>query len=116
LKRADEAGLVEDCEGQPALEDELKIKACSPDPNVKTTKTLIGRRRSRRPDPGQHPLQMLLIFRSTVEPWEFSDRISASPCIDGPGVAVPSIRPLLVPPARLPGRPTVVDPCGPPLD
>jgi hypothetical protein len=31
LKRDDEAGLVEDCEGQPALEDELKIKPCSPD-------------------------------------------------------------------------------------
>jgi hypothetical protein len=87
-------------------------------PILTATKISIGRWKSRRPDPAQHPLQILLIFRSTWESWEFSDRISASPCIDGPGVAVPSMRPLLVPPAGLPVRPTVVDPCGPaePLD
>ncbi|MHB0772462.1 hypothetical protein ACYCVF_25930 [Bradyrhizobium sp. 1.29L] len=54
-----------------------------------------------------------MIFRSTSESREFSDRIWSSPGNDGPGVTVPSIRPLLVPPAGLPGRPTVVDPRGP---
>jgi hypothetical protein len=61
---------------------------------------------------------MLLIFRSTCESREVSERIWSSPCIEGPGVTVPSMRPLLVPPAGLPDRPTVVDPRGPapPLD
>jgi hypothetical protein len=40
--------------------------------------------------PDQHPLQMLLIFASTLGS---SARISASPDIDGPGVTVPSMRP-----------------------
>lgn len=56
---------------------------------------------------------MLLILRSTLEFCEFSERIWSSPCIEGPGVVVPSMRPLLVPPAKLPGRTTVVDPCRP---
>jgi hypothetical protein len=32
MKKADEAGLVEDSAGKPVLEDDLKIKPCSPDP------------------------------------------------------------------------------------
>jgi hypothetical protein len=32
---------------------------------------------------------------------------------EGPEVTVPSIRPLLVPPAGFPARPTVVEPRGP---
>ncbi|MCK1653465.1 hypothetical protein IVA88_18770 [Bradyrhizobium sp. 149] len=33
LKKADDAGLVEEREGEPVLEDDLKIKPCSPDPD-----------------------------------------------------------------------------------
>ena len=32
LRKADDAGLVESSGGQPRLEDDLKIKPCSPDP------------------------------------------------------------------------------------
>jgi hypothetical protein len=32
LKKAEQAGLVEEHEGQPVLEDDLEIKPCSPDP------------------------------------------------------------------------------------
>lgn len=32
LEKADRAGLVEHSDGQPVLEDDLKIKPCSPDP------------------------------------------------------------------------------------
>ncbi|UPK30857.1 hypothetical protein [Bradyrhizobium sp. 195] len=32
FEKADEAGLVEHRDDQPTLEDELKIKPCSPDP------------------------------------------------------------------------------------
>src|ERR1051325_8435687 len=45
----------------------------------------------------QQPLQMLFIFASTLE---FSFLISMSPGIEGPGVTVPSMRPLL--PVALP--------------
>jgi hypothetical protein len=31
LKKADDAGLVEEREGEPVLEDDLKIKPCPPD-------------------------------------------------------------------------------------
>jgi hypothetical protein len=40
LKKADEAGLVEDREGQPALENELKIAPCSPDPEPNSDEDL----------------------------------------------------------------------------
>lgn len=32
LRKADEAGLVESSDGQPVLEEDLKIKQCLPDP------------------------------------------------------------------------------------
>ncbi|MCK1421342.1 hypothetical protein IVB15_10840 [Bradyrhizobium sp. 182] len=32
LEKADQAGLVEHADGQPVLEDDLKIKSCSADP------------------------------------------------------------------------------------
>jgi hypothetical protein len=60
----------------------------------------------------QQPLQMLLIFWST---FGSSARISASPGIEGPGVTVPSIRPLPVPPALLPAVPVVIEPGAPVL-
>jgi hypothetical protein len=66
----------------------------------------------------QHPLQMLLIFLSTLESSELSIRMASSPCIGGPGPTVPSMRPPVAPPAGLPEVPTVVEPIGapPPLD
>ena len=60
-----------------------------------------------RHSPTQHPLQILLIFWLT---FGSSARISASPGIEGPGVVVPSMRPVLVPPARLPAVPVVIEP------
>jgi hypothetical protein len=36
LKKADDAGLVESSGGQPRLEDDLKIKPCSPDPEPRS--------------------------------------------------------------------------------
>src|ERR1700744_1757851 len=40
--------------------------------------------------------------------------MTLSAAVSGPPfVTVPSIRPLAVPPAGLPAKPTVVDPCGP---
>ncbi|WP_245313340.1 hypothetical protein [Bradyrhizobium sp.] len=50
LKKADDAGLVESGRAQPRLEDDLKIKPCSPDPNLEARTTSIGRRKTRRPD------------------------------------------------------------------
>ena len=50
LKKADDAGLVESGGGQPRLEDDLKIKPCSPDPEPRARTTSIGRRKTRRPD------------------------------------------------------------------
>src|ERR1700722_15961304 len=61
----------------------------------------------------QHPLQMLLIFLSTLESCESSAFIVSSPGIEGPGVTVPSMRPPTAPPAGF-AVPTVVDPRGPP--
>jgi hypothetical protein len=55
---------------------------------------------------------MFFTFSST---FEFSALISASPGIEGPGVTVPSIRPLLVPPALLPAVPVVMEPRAPVL-
>src|SRR6202035_3649581 len=60
----------------------------------------------------QHPLQMLLIFLSTIESCELSARIVSSPGIVGPEVTVPSMRPPTAPPAGLPAVPTVVEPIG----
>jgi hypothetical protein len=71
---------------------------------------LIGRTTS----PPQHPLQMLFIFLSTLESWASSARMASSPCIAGPEVTVPSIRPPVAPPAGLPAVPTVVEPIGAP--
>jgi hypothetical protein len=62
----------------------------------------------------QHPLQMLLTFLSTMESEELSAPITSSPCILGPGVTVPSIRPSTAPPAGFPAVPTVVEPTGAP--
>src|ERR1700761_1433539 len=39
--------------------------------------------------------------------------MASSPGATGPCSTVPSIRPLAVPPAGLPAKPTVVEPCGP---
>src|SRR3954464_8996652 len=39
--------------------------------------------------------------------------MTSSPCMRGPLVTVPSIRPLATPPAGLPALPTVVEPDGP---
>ncbi|WP_247506045.1 hypothetical protein [Bradyrhizobium sp. 1] len=36
LKKAEDAGLVESSEGKPRLEDDLKIKPCSPDPEPRS--------------------------------------------------------------------------------
>src|ERR1700681_2254481 len=58
----------------------------------------------------QHPLQMFFIFAST---FGSSDRISASPGIDGPGVTVPSIRPPF--PILLLAVPVVLVPLAPPV-
>ena len=60
----------------------------------------------------QHPLQMLLIFLSTLESSAASALITSSPGIAGPGVTVPSMRPPVAPPARLFAVPT--GPAGPP--
>src|SRR3984893_3224189 len=57
---------------------------------------------------------MLLIFLSTLESCASSARIASSPCIAGPGVTVPSMRPPTAPPAGLPTVPTVVEPRGAP--
>jgi hypothetical protein len=62
----------------------------------------------------QHPLQMLLIFLSTLESWASSSRMTSSPCMRGPAVTVPSIRPPVAPPAGLPAVPTVDEPRGTP--
>ena len=59
----------------------------------------------------QHPLQMLLIFASTLGS---SALISASPGFDGPGVTVPSIRPPVPPWDLLLAIPVVVDPLASP--
>jgi hypothetical protein len=55
---------------------------------------------------------MLLIFLSTLESCASSSRMASSPCIAGPEVTVPSIRPPVAPPAALPAVPTVVEPIG----
>jgi hypothetical protein len=55
---------------------------------------------------------MLLTFLSTMESGELSAPITSSPCILGPGVTVPSIRPPTAPPAGFPAVPTVVEPVG----
>jgi hypothetical protein len=62
----------------------------------------------------QHPLQMLLTFLSTIESCVLSALIVSSPCILGPAVAVPSMRPPTAPPAGFPAVPTVVEPMGTP--
>ncbi|MBR0847228.1 hypothetical protein JQ543_05670 [Bradyrhizobium diazoefficiens] len=94
-----------------------KSSHARPIPSLKVMSVSTGPRHGKSLILRQHPLQMLLIFRSTSEFREVSERIRSSPCIEGPGVTVPSIRPLLVPPAGFPARPTVVDPRGPaPLD
>jgi hypothetical protein len=63
LKKADDAGLVEEREGEPVLDDDLKIKPCSTDRILTATRISIGRRKSRRPDPAQHPLPDTLGYR-----------------------------------------------------
>src|ERR1700759_1414801 len=55
---------------------------------------------------------MPLTILSTLEFWSSSALIALSPGMFGPWVTVPSIRPLVVPPAGLPAKPTGVDPCG----
>ena len=40
LKKADEAGLVDNTEGKPALEDDLTVKPCAPDPERKSDEDL----------------------------------------------------------------------------
>jgi len=40
LKRADEAGLVDNTEGKPVLEDNLTVKPCPPDPERKSDEDL----------------------------------------------------------------------------
>jgi hypothetical protein len=62
----------------------------------------------------QHPLQILLIFLSTIESCVLSALIVSSPCILGPAVTVPSMRPPTAPPARFPAVPTVAEPLGAP--
>jgi hypothetical protein len=62
----------------------------------------------------QHPLQMLLTFLSTIESCVLSALIVSSPCILGPAVTVPSMRPPTAPPAGFPAVPTVVEPMGAP--
>jgi hypothetical protein len=52
LKMADDAGLVEEREGVPRLEDDLKIESCSPDPEPHIEDDLDWTPESRRPDPG----------------------------------------------------------------
>jgi hypothetical protein len=58
---------------------------------------------------------MLLIFLSTMESCVLSALIVSSPCILGPAVTVPSMRPPTAPPAGLPAVPTVVEFMGAPL-
>ena len=38
LKKADEAGLVDNTEGTPVLENDLTIKPCAPDPERRTSR------------------------------------------------------------------------------
>jgi hypothetical protein len=40
LRKADEAGLVEQPEGKPVLENDLTIKPCPPDPERKSDEDL----------------------------------------------------------------------------
>lgn len=40
LKKAEQAGLVEEREGQPVLEDDLKIKPCAPDAELRSDEDL----------------------------------------------------------------------------
>jgi hypothetical protein len=49
---------------------------------------------------------------STLESGEVSERITSSPCIAGPCVTVPSMRPPVAPPAGLPAVPAVIEPDG----
>jgi len=50
LKKAEDAGLVESGGGQPRLEDDLKIKPCSPDPEPRSEDDLDWTPETRRPD------------------------------------------------------------------
>jgi hypothetical protein len=40
LKKADEAGLVDNTEGKPVLENDLTVKPCAPDPEHKSDEDL----------------------------------------------------------------------------
>jgi len=40
LKKADEAGLVDNTEGTPVLENDLTIKPCAPDPERRSDEDL----------------------------------------------------------------------------
>lgn len=50
MKKADEAGLVESSEGEPVLEEDLKIKSCLPDPEPHSDEDLDWTPESRRRD------------------------------------------------------------------